>query len=197
MRILIDLDSIAADLNAKWLPAYNAKHLQNITVDDLHDYDMRAVEPNHRADLFDMLKVPGFYKDLPIIDGAYEAIRELRRNHEVRLISAPMSTHGFSEKAEWVEEYLQVDHRCLMIMPGSDKHWVQADVIIDDKPKTLLAFKAAQPRIKAITIGYPYNRFVRDSIDLWAEDYRDTKAAWKQIVDYLRLLQEVGHRIRH
>lgn len=196
MRILIDLDSIAADINAKWLPAYNAKYEDNLTIDDIHDYDMRAVKPEAKIDVFRMLKVPGFFKHLPVIEGAKEAIRELRANNEVRLISAPMSTHGFSEKAEWVEEYLQVDHRILMIMPGEDKHWVQADVLIDDKPKTLLAFKVTQPRCKLITIAYPYNVMIRNTVDLWAKDYSDTKKAWKTIMDYLRLLQAIGHDAR-
>lgn len=55
-----------------------------------------------------LYRQPNFYYELELIDGAKEAIEELDKHFDVRLLSAPSwdNPHSFTEKRLWVEEKL-------------------------------------------------------------------------------------------
>jgi len=186
MRILIDLDGICCDLLKVWLEDYNKKYGDTLTKDDITTFKMAdVVKEEARKDIIDIIKAPDYFCNLGPIPGAIEAIKRLRANHEVRLVSSPMGIDSFSDKAWWVENRLKLNRRNLMLVPSADKHWIQTDVIIDDKPSTLVSFANKQPNVHRITISYPYNTEIESLCSCYAADHNNTSKAWATIVSYI------------
>lgn len=186
MRILIDLDGICCDLLSQWLKDYNAKYRDALTKDDVVTFKMAdIVKPEAKRAIYDMIKEPGYFRYLPPIAGAREAVKALDATNEVRLISSPIGIASYSDKAAWVEDEFGMRRDMLMLVPSHEKHWVRTDVIIDDKPSTIKAFANYQPGAHRITIAYPYNQEVENVCSLYAQDYDHTEQAWETIVQYL------------
>ena len=171
MRILIDLDGICCDLLKVWLEDYNEKYGDSLTKDDITTFKMAdVVKEEARKDIIEMIKVPNYFRNLPTVPGTRKALKRLRANHEVRLVSSPMGVDSFSDKAWWVENVLGLNRRNLMLVPSHDKNWIQTDVIIDDKPSTLVSFANKQPIVHRITIAYPYNTEVESLCSCYAAE---------------------------
>ena len=189
MRILIDLDSICVDLLTPWLGTYNEMFDDCLSVDDITDWQLAGfIKTEEKKAFFQIIKEPLFFRNLEAIPGAKEAVHTLRARHEVRLVSAPFGLYSYTDKAWWVRQKLGLDHSSLVLMPGNNKHWLQADVLIDDKPETLMAWKATWPDAKSATIAYPYNQEFSHLVDCYAPDHKHTEQAWKQIVSYIERL---------
>lgn len=134
MRVLVDLDGVVAD----WGFGYN-----RYRVDPMPRYEERAtwdlnagLSAGLRSHTKMIMEHPGFYRDLPVIEGAKEAISSLRAwGHDVRFVSTPYATNEScaSDKFAWVEEHFGQSMR-LMTTLTFDKTLVRGDVLIDDKP---------------------------------------------------------------
>lgn len=107
----------------------------------------------------DIYTAPGFFRDLPPIEGALQAVqRLLELGHDVRICTSPLNQYRncVAEKYEWVEKHLGFDftHR---IIVTKDKTVVNGDVLIDDKP---VVTGVQQPKWKHIIFDQPYNRHI-------------------------------------
>lgn len=183
MRILVDLDGVAADLHGKWLAAYNAWWQDELTRADLvrtyHVHENVAERCAERV--YDIILEPGFFDDLVPLPGAVESIEELRESHEVLVCTAAAGPDSARAKLEWCARHLDMDRKHVILTHR--KELVACDVFVDDSPMNLIAMRDAQPGCHIIAMGYPYNRDLARAgvLDWWASDYTDPEGAWDTI----------------
>jgi 5'(3')-deoxyribonucleotidase len=179
MRILVDMDDIVVDLQTAWYAAFNAESGDDLSPEKVVDWDTgKFITRSSTAHLYGFFSRDGFFDALEPLPGAIEGVTALaEQGHEIRFCSASPSPDASRAKMEWVSRHFAhlgwKGHK--MVILTHEKHWIDADVLIDDKPETLHAWTE-----RAITIEYPYNRgipFVE-----YAGTYRDTVRAWERIV---------------
>ncbi len=186
LRILVDLDGIVADLLPAWLALYNRDWLDDLRPEQITTWDLHPhVKPACGRRMDEFLRYPGLFLGLPEIPAAVDALRRLQGDgHDILLVSAPPCPGAAAEKLRWVRQHLPFLGVERLVLT-SRKEVVAGDVLIDDSPANLFAYRAAYPLAKLATIGYPYNSEVPAGT-LRAEGWRDTQAAWDAIVREVR-----------
>lgn len=179
-RILIDLDATVADIHTPLLAAYNNEHGADLTLDRVTSWDITA---HAKASVSDIWARPGFFRSLPELAGAVDAVHELHVHNDVFIVTAAEHPCNFSEKVEWLREHMPfiTKHQIVFM---HQKHLLAADVIIDDKPATAMAYREANPAAVICGIAYPYNRGC-PAYNRLAESWRDPATAWRLMVDFL------------
>lgn len=156
MKIILDLDSIVVDLMPAWLNDYNARFDDNATMDTFLTWDMHKYVKGGKA-IYSFINVPGFFRHLPFVPGAEAAVKELvARGHEVWLVSSAVFACNYSDKVEWMAQYLpMIPKRQTALMDAKDE--IEADILVDDGPHNAEAYKKRWPKAKVMTLGYRYN----------------------------------------
>lgn len=83
-----------------------------------------------------LLEVEGWFRELPVIEGAQEGIEEMfRAGWDVHVCTKPLDTNLFcaSEKMAWIQEHFPSLVGRVMIVP--EKNMVKGDFLLDDAPK--------------------------------------------------------------
>ena len=163
MLVLVDQDQVLADFGAGFDSRFTAAH-----PDAPHQPRTHAtsywIEDSYPAEWHERIREvvtwEGFFRDLPVIPGASEAMQQLLDDgHDVRICTAPVRAyrHCVREKFEWVEEHLGGDWTDRMILTR-DKTLLSAsvDVLIDDKPEIVGAVRDAA--WTHVLFDAPYNR---------------------------------------
>ncbi len=179
LTILVDLDSITADLQEKWYEAYNAEYDDNITNDDILTWDThKYVKPECGKRIYKYF-TPSLFKSLNPIKGAIKGLKALvDAGHEVVFVTA--SPKGCSEaKFSWVKEHCPFIKEVIM---AHKKYLILGDVLIDDSPSNIISYREHHPHANIFTIAYPYNESVEGLTDLRLGSWRDTEAAWEGFV---------------
>lgn len=177
-RIILDMDSILANILDDWLAKYNAAHGDNLTIDDIKQWEMHHFAKAGKA-IYKVLEEPGFIRNLKPIDGAIEAASTLtKRGHQVKVVSAAAFPVNYKEKVEWMAEHFPFLKKPMML---EDKHEIYADVLVDDAPHNAKAYKEAHPNAWTMTIGYPYN-IDSPHYDYVCGTWRDTRSAWAELL---------------
>lgn len=182
MRILIDMDDIVVDLQTEWYRVYNEESGDDLTPEKVVDWDTSKFIKDEPEFLYSIFSRPGFFDGLQPLPGAIEGVTALAAlGHEIRFCSASPSPDASRAKMEWVDRHFARlgwrGHK--MVILCHEKDWIEADVLIDDKPATLIAWGERWDG-REITIEYPYNRGL-DYVE-YAGSYLDTEIAWSRIV---------------
>lgn len=79
--------------------------------------------------------IKGFYLDLKPIPGAIEGFKFLEKHFEVYIATRPSykNVHCYSEKREWVENYLGLE-TCKNLGMTPNKNLLIGEYLIDDDP---------------------------------------------------------------
>ena len=180
--ILVDMDGVITNFNAKLVENYVARHpgepyvKQEDAVNwNIADDYARLISPEAAKEIDDIYHEQGFYASLAPMPGAAIALKEmLSMGHDVFICTSPLSKseHCAAEKYKWVLEHLGRDWIARVIITR-DKTLVRGDFLIDDKPKVTGLMK---PVWKQILFHQPYNATTAlDRITVWEE--------WKQVIE--------------
>lgn len=134
--IAIDMDGVMADVEPQLIKYY--EQLYGITT------TLEAINGLSHAEAFPLdavtkasLNLPGFFRTLPVMPGAIEAVKKLMEDYEVYIVSAatefPLS---LSEKLEWLQEHFPFISWRNIVLCG-DKSIIHTDYMIDDHCKNL------------------------------------------------------------
>ena len=138
--VLIDLDGVLADFASgfanEWnrnmgavFPALAHKHRQHFYIKD--DYPPAL---QHHVDA--LLQTPGFYRQLPCMPGAVEALARLEAaGHPLWICTTAPSTgiQEISEKLQWIDAQFG-DKYVQRTIITPDKTMIHAQILIDDRP---------------------------------------------------------------
>lgn len=193
LDILVDLDGVAADLLPLLLRRYNEAHWTQFSVDHITDWDLTKALPNGHH-VFDYMTEPGFFRTLEPIPGAVEVLKRLSsQGHKIHVLSTPFvslyrpARNGLhinstcaEDKLEWVQEHLPfIGAKNTMLV--RHKEMVKGDVLIDDKPSTLIKYRQAWSDSFLASIEYPYNGTAKAVVDVMAPSHKTFRDAWFQI----------------
>ena len=183
MRILVDLDGICVNLMEPWLEWYEcnlAEDDEEVSVEDITDKIHTIVRGGKKV--YDALNLEGWFNQLPELPGAVAAVQKMHdAGHHVVICSSPgNSIYAPSDKTRWVFRHMPFLDKTNMIITHQ-KHLVNGDILIDDDPEKAELYKEAWPDSQVLAIAWPWNG--HGKFDLRAQDYRDTRAAWDEILN--------------
>lgn len=185
LEINYDIDGIVADLHTPWLERYNRDWDDNLTIENLHVFEIeQVVKKECHRDIYKYL-TPELYLSLHPIGGAPEAIRHLRKKgHIVKAVtSAAADPDTAGAKLKWIKKIIGVGRHEVFVC--QDKERIPAHVFIEDSPHNLKKYKIRNPNSVTMTIEYAYNKSaINDGwVDFNAGTYRKPEAAWDRIVE--------------
>ncbi|MGO4888212.1 5' nucleotidase, NT5C type [Anaerobacillus sp. MEB173] len=177
LRLLIDMDSVMADLMTPWYARYNKDYNDKLHYLDLTSWDThKFVKKECGEKIYQYLHEPGFYRYLQPLPHSQAVMEKLNKEHEIFIVTTSPA-EAVSDKQEWMKEhfpFIQIEH---MIFTHR-KDLIIGDLLFDDAPHNLEAFMATGR--KAIAMNYPYNQSVNcDRVNNWLE-----------FADYIAHLQE-------
>lgn len=152
MKVFVDLDDTAAVLSAKWLAAIKEHLGEVILPEEVTAWD-RLAGPRYQ----ELLRTPGFFRDLPVKDGAAKAIESLNVGGHVVYILSAGAPWNYSDKAAWVQEHLPLIDPWHIVFTASKGLLAGPDrLLIDDAIHNLEAWERAGGI--AIAFDRPWNR---------------------------------------
>ncbi|GAA4794200.1 5'-3'-deoxyribonucleotidase [Olivibacter ginsenosidimutans] len=133
--IAIDMDGVLADTEYQYLSYYEKETGKKLLKTVFHNVPELEVLPDGLV--YKYLHTPGFFRDLPVMEGAVEAVKALQEQYEVYIVSAAMEFPlSLYEKKEWLAEHFPFIHWHNIIFCG-DKSIIDTDFMIDDYCKNL------------------------------------------------------------
>jgi 5'-nucleotidase len=187
--VLVDQDGVLADFEKGLLAAFRAKcpGAPYVELDDRRGFYAREQYPSQWHPVLEVImRAEGFYRDLPVIDGAPAALQEIRdAGHEVFVCTSPLTgaPRCVAEKLAWVEHHLGRAWRDRTIIT-KDKTLVgdrgQPCVLVDDRPD--VKGLASPPPWEQVLFDAPYNRGKTGArLSSWAD--------WRKILEPLLAVQ--------
>lgn len=167
MRILIDMDDVIADAEARFLEWYERDFGIHYTKADIQGTKLHMIVPEeHRSVVKEYPFRKGCFKDLPIIENSIEIIRELNNRFDVYIASAAMEfPYSLPEKYEWLDEHFPFIHWKRRIFCG-DKSVLKGDMLIDDHDFNLSVFEG---RRIMFTASHNVNETKYERLDNWLD----------------------------
>ncbi|RZJ68653.1 MAG: 5'(3')-deoxyribonucleotidase [Flavobacterium sp.] len=133
--IAIDMDGVIADVEAHSLSLYERHSGISLSKQSIIGKNGDDVFPDGLWRHFAFQA--GFFRDLPVIEGAVEALRKLSEDFEIYIVSAatefPLS---LPEKQAWLGEHFPFITWYNIVFCG-DKSIINTDYMIDDMCKNL------------------------------------------------------------
>jgi len=177
VQILIDMDGTIADFEGYLFQQYAELYPTQPLPDAINTgfYVAKRYPEPYSQRLWEIITAPNFFRSLPPIDGALEAIAALEaRGHTLFLCTSPLLVYEncVLEKFQWVDEHLGKSWIPRMIL-ATDKTVVTGDIIIDDKPK--ISGANPTPTWEHIFYDQVYNRDV-------SNQRRLTWATWQDVI---------------
>lgn len=157
MRVLLDVDGILADFTScaiRWAQEHIGPQCTYETITDFNIFKAWG-HPEAWAAFNEHVKQPGFVTRMPVMAGAVQFVTRLRGIPGVELAVATSPYKGapywIQERNAWLDYHFgfSSDEIC----NWSRKHWIRADILIDDATHNAIEF----PGTVAL-LDHPWNR---------------------------------------
>ena len=134
--IAIVMDGVIADVEVQLLNWYEKEVGVKLTAEQIAGRPEAEAFPEHGA-VRRFINTPGFFRTLPVMQGAIQAVKYLMEKYEVYIVSAAMEFPlSLTEKYEWLQEHFPFISWRNIIFCG-DKSIIDTDFLIDDHCKNL------------------------------------------------------------
>src|SRR5699024_5153156 len=101
--IAIDMDEVLADTIKALIEEVNKRTDLGIKEALLDGNKLRHFMPEHEGVLDEVLKQPGFFKNLEVIKDSQEVVKKLAEHYDIYIATAAMDVPtSFHEKYEWL-----------------------------------------------------------------------------------------------
>ncbi|AOM79761.1 5' nucleotidase, NT5C type [Pedobacter steynii] len=132
----IDMDGVLADIEEQFMDWYENEHGIRVPREER----LGVMEPEGFPDKGAVKRyvyTPGFFRTIPVMEGAVAAVKQLMEDYEVYIVSAATEfPQCLSEKLEWLAEHFPFISWTNIIFCG-DKSIIDTDYLIDDHCKNL------------------------------------------------------------
>lgn len=139
MVILVDIDGPLADFEAGFLATWKKLYPGRFFISKAErqtDSLYTQYPEEFHADIHDILVTPGFWLDLPPVEGAAEVLKEWASSgHEIFFCSSPyMKYPGCAgEKIEWLMRHFLLPDLGRRTIFTKQKSMIRGDFLIDDR----------------------------------------------------------------
>ncbi len=136
LTIAVDMDGVLADTETHFIQYYEKETGEMVDRKTMLGVPENLAFPDKSA-VQRYVRMPGFFRTLPLIPGGVNAIRSLMENFDVYIASAAMEFPlSLYEKKLWLEEHFPFISWRNIIFCG-DKSIIKTDYLIDDHLKNL------------------------------------------------------------
>lgn len=133
--IAIDMDGVLADIEAHSLHLYEQHSGIKLTKEDILGNGEFEMVPDGLLQKW--VFETGFFRNVPVMEGAVDALKILALDYEIFIVSAAMEfPQSLIEKREWLAEHFPFISWKSIIFCG-DKSIIKTDYMIDDHCKNL------------------------------------------------------------
>jgi 5'-nucleotidase len=171
-RIAIDMDEVIADANIRFVEWYKRDYHMEFTPEQLATTKFTNLLPvEHQPVIREYVNHVDFFKDLDVIPGSREIIKQLYDKYEIFITTAAMEfPNSFTHKLNWLNQHFPYISWTNIVFCG-DKSIINADYLIDDN------------------VGH-FKRFVGQGILFTAPHNKDVKwdvrvNNWQEVGDML------------
>lgn len=136
------MDDVMADTHAKFIQLYLEGETPRYTLEQLKEKSFHELfDENEYKVISERVYEPGFFRDIPVMEGAKEVIGELMQKYDVFVASAAQEfPNSLREKWDWLQEHFPEISWHNYIFLG-DKSVLNTDYLIDDLPRNLHTFQ--------------------------------------------------------
>jgi 5'(3')-deoxyribonucleotidase/uncharacterized protein with PQ loop repeat len=172
LRVAIDMDEVIADFIGKCLRELNEARGAELARQALEGRTLEEVlSPEEMARIQELLRDPNFFRDLEVIQGSQEVVRELAEHYEVYIASAAMDVPAsFAAKYAWLREHFPFIPPSHIVFCG-DKSVLDVHYLIDDQPRHFERFRGT-----GLLFSTPHNR---------GESRFARVASWEEVREHL------------
>jgi len=140
-RIIIDMDEVIADPMGEMIRWYHEQYGALPDKSKMIGSWVKGFPEEHHPLIWDRLRAPGFFRNLPVMKDAVDVLRRLNEKYEVFIVSAAMEfPNSLKDKYDWLMEHFPFFTWKQIALTGS-KDLVFGDFMIDDHVKNLKNFK--------------------------------------------------------
>jgi len=141
-RVAVDMDEVIADALTRHLSLYNRATGENVTPELIRRAGLEAAIPLKYRPVFERLPhEDGFFENLSVIANSQRALQILSSEFEVFITSAAMEVpRSFDAKFRWLREHFPFIPTSNIVFCG-DKEIIDADYLIDDRPRHFTGFR--------------------------------------------------------
>jgi 5'-nucleotidase len=173
MIFLFDMDGVIVDYERGFIEQFKKAYpnVNPVPLEERKHFELYKDYPEEIHPLItNILQSQGFYRDLPPMVGAREALEEIVQNNDLFICSTPSMTNTDSakEKYDWMREHYGQEWTKRLVLTY-DKTMVHGDILVDDKPEIKGLMK---PSWEQVLYTFPYNINVnkrRMTWDNWKE----------------------------
>ena len=167
LRFLMDCDGVVAQFTAPMLALASTLSGREWTDNDITSYDMFSVIPReYEAQCFAACKEAGHCASLQPYPGAIEAVAELRKLVDLKVVTSPIhGPHWYFERVEWCMLHLGCSPGDVVFR--TDKQYEDGDILLDDNAEHVNGWAARRPLNIALLFDRPWNRgahFIHNNI---------------------------------
>src|SRR6516225_7843143 len=102
-RIIIDMDEVIADPMGAMTEWYEKEFGVGPDKSKMVGSWIKGFPEEHQTMLWERLRSPGFFRDLPVIENAVDVLRRLNEQYEVFIVSAAMEfPNSLKDKYDWL-----------------------------------------------------------------------------------------------
>ena len=140
-RIAIDMDEVITDAIGRFAEWYKRDYEIEFTAEQVRSNKFEdLIMPEHRGFIRDYAFHDDFFKDLDVIPGSQEVIRDLYEKYEIFITTAAMEfPNSFLPKLKWLKDHFPYVSWTNIVFCG-DKSIINADYLIDDNVRHFKRF---------------------------------------------------------
>ncbi|MEZ5042684.1 MAG: 5'(3')-deoxyribonucleotidase [Saprospiraceae bacterium] len=138
-RIALDMDEVIADIEPKFIDVYEREFGKRLTKEELWGKKIYHLDEAKyiRTFLFDK----GFFRDLEVMPGSQDGIKELMETYDIFITTAAMEFRNcLEDKYDWLQDHFPGISWKNIVFCG-DKSIINADYMIDDHANNLRSFR--------------------------------------------------------
>jgi len=166
IRLAIDMDEVIADTIDKFIEVYRKDHNTEILLEEMSGKEFHEMLPDTLNQSWrSYVNAPGFFRDLKVMPGAQDVVKELCQKYDVYIVSAAMEfRHSLIDKYDWLEEHFPFIDWKHIIFCGFKI--VDVQIMIDDRIRNFANFNG-----RPILFSSPHNHFITEyeRVNTWAE----------------------------
>lgn len=158
------MDGVLVDIYTTFFELHEKETGQKLTLKDIAGLLEEEAFQNQRR----WVSTPGFFRNLPVMQGSREALLKLNDLYKIIVVSlATEFPYCLTDKQLWLHDNFPFISWQQIVLCG-DKNIIKSDIMIDDHFKNLDKFKG-----RTILFTQPHNMLIRNSrhtrVSSWAE----------------------------
>lgn len=147
------MDGVIANLHDVWLQIYNSDYNDNLRKEDITLWNWHVLcKPECGEKLYRYLDNPDLFRNLPVIEGSQEVLKELSSKYDIFICSAPYNIKNVLPKVEWLRKNFPFLNEKNFVFTRN-KGILNADFLIDDNPDNFIGFRG-----EGLLFDAPHNR---------------------------------------